>query len=34
LCRGLNVHAGMVTYRAVADALGLKYTPAEQALGL
>ena len=24
----------MVTYRAVADALGLKYTPAEQALGL
>jgi alanine dehydrogenase len=34
LCHGLNVHAGMVTYRAVADALGLRYTPAEQALGL
>ena len=31
---GLNVHEGMVTYRAVADALGLKYTPAEQALRL
>ena len=24
---GLNVHEGLVTYRAVADALGLKYTP-------
>ena len=34
LRNGLNVHAGMVTYRAVAEALGLKYTPAEQALGL
>jgi alanine dehydrogenase len=34
LRNGLNVHAGLVTHRAVADALGLKYTPAEQALGL
>ncbi len=34
LRNGLNVHEGMVTYRAVADALGLKYTPAEQALRL
>jgi alanine dehydrogenase len=34
LCNGLNVHAGLVTHRAVAEALGLKYTPAEQALGL
>jgi alanine dehydrogenase len=34
LCNGLNVQDGMVTYRAVADALGLKYTPAEQALRL
>jgi alanine dehydrogenase len=29
---GLNVHEGAVTCRAVADALKLKYTPAEQAL--
>jgi alanine dehydrogenase len=34
LRNGLNIHAGMVTYRAVADALKLKFTPAEQALGL
>ena len=34
LRNGLNVHDGLVTYRAVADALGLKYTPAEQALRL
>jgi alanine dehydrogenase len=34
LRNGLNVHEGLVTYRAVADALGLKYTPAEQALRL
>jgi alanine dehydrogenase len=34
LRNGLNVHEGMVTYRAVAQALGLKYTPAEQALRL
>jgi alanine dehydrogenase len=29
---GLNVHAGRITYRAVADALALPYTPAEEAL--
>jgi alanine dehydrogenase len=29
---GLNVHAGEVTYPAVAEALGLRYVPAEQAL--
>jgi alanine dehydrogenase len=34
LRNGLNVYDGMVTHRAVADALGLKYTPAEQALRL
>ena len=34
LRNGLNVHEGMVTYRAVAEALGLKYTPPEQALRL
>jgi alanine dehydrogenase len=34
LRNGLNVHDGMVTHRAVADALGLKYTPPEQALRL
>jgi alanine dehydrogenase len=34
LRNGLNVHEGMVTFRAVADALKLKYTPAEQALRL
>jgi alanine dehydrogenase len=34
LRNGLNVHEGMVTHRAVADALGLKYTPPEQALRL
>ncbi|MCU7554084.1 alanine dehydrogenase [Alteromonas sp. ASW11-19] len=36
LMAGLNVHEGMVTYKAVVDALGkdlgLTYTPAEQAL--
>jgi len=31
---GLNVHAGRVTYRAVADALRLPYIHAEQALRL
>ena len=31
---GLNVHDGSVTYRAVADALKLPYTHAEQALRL
>ncbi len=29
---GLNVHDGRITYRAVAEALGLPYTPAEQVL--
>jgi alanine dehydrogenase len=32
LRNGLNVHNGQVTCRAVADALKLPYTPAEQAL--
>lgn len=31
---GLNIHQGKVTYRAVADALRLPFTRAEQALGL
>jgi alanine dehydrogenase len=31
---GLNVHEGKVTYKAVADALGLPYTPAEHVLGM
>jgi alanine dehydrogenase len=31
---GLNVHEGKVTYAAVAEALGLPYTPAEQVLGM
>jgi alanine dehydrogenase len=34
LLNGLNIHDGQVTYKAVADALNLKYTPAQQALGL
>src|SRR5438552_9743958 len=34
LRNGLNVHEGQVTHRAVADALKLKYTPAEAALKL
>jgi len=34
LRRGLNIHEGKVTYKAVSDSLKLKYTPAEQALGL
>src|SRR5215475_7850724 len=29
---GLNVHEGRITYRAVADALGLPFVPAEQVL--
>jgi alanine dehydrogenase len=33
LRRGLNVHAGAVTFAAVAQDLGLPYTPAEKALG-
>ncbi len=31
---GLNIHDGKLTYKAVADALKLKFTPAQQALGL
>jgi alanine dehydrogenase len=34
LRNGLNVHEGMITNRAVADALKLKYVPAETALKL
>ncbi len=34
LRRGLNVHSGKVTYQAVAEALKMKYQPAEEALGL
>jgi alanine dehydrogenase len=34
LCRGLNVHEGKITHRAVADALKLKFTPPEAALRL
>ena len=29
---GLNVHTSRVTYRAVAEALGMEYTPTDQAL--
>jgi alanine dehydrogenase len=32
LRNGLNVHCGRVTYRAVAESLGLEYQPAEDAL--
>ena len=34
LRRGLNVHEGAITYRAVADALKLPFTPPEAALRL
>src|SRR6266550_2336382 len=34
LRRGLNVHEGKITHRAVADALKLKFTPPEAALRL
>ena len=34
LKQGLNVAGGKVTYKAVADAHGLDYVPAEEALGL
>jgi len=34
LLEGLNVHAGKVTYKAVADAHAMAFTPPEQALGL
>lgn len=33
LAKGVNVVNGKVTYQAVADALGLKYTPLAEALG-
>jgi len=32
LAQGLNVHAGKVTYRAVAEELGLAYAPVEEIL--
>ncbi|PKU23615.1 alanine dehydrogenase [Telmatospirillum siberiense] len=32
LLAGLNVHTGKLTYQAVAEALGLKYTPAQSVL--
>jgi len=34
LANGLNIHAGQVTYKAVADDLGYKYVPAKTALGI
>jgi len=34
LRRGLNVHGGKVTYQAVAEDLGMKYQPVEEALKL
>ncbi|HWS26335.1 MAG TPA: alanine dehydrogenase [Xanthomonadales bacterium] len=34
LLRGLNVHAGKVTYQPVAEGFGFEYVPAEKALGL
>jgi alanine dehydrogenase len=34
LANGLNVHAGQVTYKAVADDLGYKYVSAKAALGI
>jgi alanine dehydrogenase len=33
LRNGLNVHDGRITYRAVAEALKLPYTPADEVLG-
>jgi alanine dehydrogenase len=33
LCAGLNVYRGQLTYKAVADDLGLKYVSAREALG-
>ena len=32
LQNGLNVHKGIITYKAVADALGYPYAPADEAL--
>jgi alanine dehydrogenase len=29
LAKGVNIHGGRVTYRAVAEALGIPYTPLE-----
>jgi alanine dehydrogenase len=34
LRNGLNVHRGRITYRAVARALNLPFTPAEDALNI
>ena len=34
LQNGLNVHRGQITYKAVAEALRLPFTPAEDAIGL
>lgn len=34
LLRGLNVHAGKVTYQPVAEGFGFEYVPADKALGL
>ena len=33
LLNGLNVHAGKITYKAIADDLGYEYVPAAKALG-
>jgi len=33
LLQGLNVHEGKITHRAVAESLGLAFTPAAEALG-
>jgi alanine dehydrogenase len=32
LCDGLNIHDGQVTYKAVAEAFGMPYVPASEAL--
>jgi len=32
LCRGLNVHAGEITFAAVSEALGLPYKPAHEVI--
>jgi alanine dehydrogenase len=34
LLNGLNVHNGQLTYKAVADALKMKFTAPQQALGI
>jgi alanine dehydrogenase len=34
LLKGLNVAGGKITYKAVAEAHGMDFTPAEEALGL